>query len=77
MLPGRMRLRSSGEAMRGKALVALGRFVLARRERVLAIEPHDKGLIATTPHYACEMRNARDCFADTPDYTGAFPVRTR
>ena len=36
------------EAMRGKGIVALGRVVLAKRERVIALEPHEKGLIGTT-----------------------------
>src|SRR5258708_4740150 len=35
------------EAMRGKRMVALGRLVLAQRERVIALEPHDKGLLGT------------------------------
>ena len=39
------------EAMRSKALVALGRIVLAKRERVIALEPHEKGLIGTTLRY--------------------------
>src|SRR4051794_24605476 len=36
------------DAMKGKGMVALGRIVLAKRERVIAIEPHGKGLIGTT-----------------------------
>jgi DNA end-binding protein Ku len=36
------------EAMRSKALVALGRVLLAKRERAMALEPYDKGLIGTT-----------------------------
>ena len=39
------------EAMRSKALVALGRIVLAKRERVMALEPYEKGLLGTTLHY--------------------------
>ena len=39
------------EAMRSKALVALGRIVLSKRERVMALEPFDRGLIGTTLHY--------------------------
>src|SRR6266705_5954339 len=31
------------EAMRGKGVVALGRLVLSKRERVIALEPYDKG----------------------------------
>jgi hypothetical protein len=36
------------EAMRGKDIVALGRVVLAKRERVIMLQPWDKGLMATT-----------------------------
>ncbi len=39
------------EAMRGKDMVALGRVVLSRRERVIAIEPWDNGLLGTTLYY--------------------------
>ena len=35
------------EAMRGKGTVALGRVVLAKRERVIMLEPWDKGLMGT------------------------------
>ena len=44
------------EAMRSKALVALGRVVLSKRERVMALEPYDKGLIGTTLRYPYEVR---------------------
>jgi len=37
--------------MRSKAVVALGRIVLTKRERVIAIEPYDKGLLGTTLRY--------------------------
>src|SRR5437588_10975704 len=46
------------EAMRGKGMVALGRLVLAKRERVIALEPYDKGLLGTTPRYPYEVRKA-------------------
>jgi DNA end-binding protein Ku len=59
------------EAMRSKALVALGRVVLSKRERVMALEPYDKGLIGTTLHYPYEVRHARDYFGDIPDLTPA------
>jgi DNA end-binding protein Ku len=42
--------------MRSEALVALGRIVLAKRERVMALEPYDKGLIGTTLRYACKLQ---------------------
>ena len=43
------------EAMRGKGMVALGRVVLAKRERVIMLEPWDKGLIGTTLRYPYEL----------------------
>jgi DNA end-binding protein Ku len=57
--------------MRSKALVALGRIVLAKRERVMALEPYERGLLGTTLHYPYEVRNATDYFADIPDLTPA------
>jgi len=59
------------DAMRSKALVALGRVVLSKRERVMALEPYDKGLIGTTLHYPYEVRHARDYFGEIPDLTPA------
>jgi DNA end-binding protein Ku len=55
------------EAMRGKGVVALGRLVLAKRERVIALEPYDRGLLATTLRYPYEVRNVGDYFCDLPD----------
>ena len=54
------------EAMRGKGLVALGRVVLAKRERVIMLEPWDKGLTGTTLRYPYEIREAREYFDDIP-----------
>ena len=45
------------EAMRSKALVALGRIVLAKRERVMALEPYERGLLGTTLHYPQTTRS--------------------
>jgi len=59
------------EAMRSKALVALGRIVLSKRERVMALEPFERGLIGTTLHYASEVRDLNDYFADIPELTPA------
>ena len=59
------------EAMRGKDTVALGRVVLAKRERVIMLEPWDKGLVATTLRYPYEIRDAREYFDDIPDVTVA------
>jgi DNA end-binding protein Ku len=55
------------EAMRGKGVVALGRVVISKRERVIAIEPYGKGLIGTTLRYPYEIRNADEYFADIAD----------
>jgi DNA end-binding protein Ku len=55
------------EAMRGKAMVALGRLVLSKRERVIALEPYEKGLLGTTLRYPYEVRKAQDYFGDLPD----------
>jgi DNA end-binding protein Ku len=54
------------EAMRGKGVVALGRVVLARRERVIMLEPWDKGLMGNTLRYPYEMKDAKEYFDDIP-----------
>jgi DNA end-binding protein Ku len=55
------------DAMKGKGMVALGRIVVSKRERVIALEPHAKGLIGTTLHYAYEVRNSDEYFDGIPD----------
>jgi DNA end-binding protein Ku len=55
------------EAMRHQGMVALGRLVLTKRERVIAIEPYGKGLLGTTLRYPSEVRNAAHYFSDVPD----------
>jgi DNA end-binding protein Ku len=55
------------EAMRGKDMVALARVVLAKRERVVMLQPWDKGLMATTLRYHYEIRDAKEYFDDIPD----------
>ena len=55
------------DAMKGKGVVALGRIVLNKRERVIALEPFGKGLLGTTLHYAYEVRDAADYFDDIAD----------
>ena len=55
------------EAMRGKGTVALGRVVLAKRERVIMLEPRDKGLMGTTLRYPYEIRDAKEYFGDIPN----------
>ena len=55
------------EAMRSKGMVALGRAVLSKRERVVMLEFWDKGLVATTLRYPYEIRDAKEYFDDIPD----------
>ncbi len=52
------------EAMRQKGVVGLGRVVLYRRERLLMLEPLDKGLLATSLRYAYEVRDQKPYFED-------------
>jgi DNA end-binding protein Ku len=54
------------EAMRGKGMVALGRVVLAKRERVIMLQPWDKGLMGTTLRYPYEIRDLKEYFNDIP-----------
>src|ERR1700752_3384975 len=55
------------DAMRGKEMVALGRVVLAKRERVIMLQPWEKGLMGTTLRYAYEVRPAAEYFDEIPD----------
>ena len=55
------------EAMRGKGMVALGRVVLSKRERVIMLQPWGKGLLGATLRYAYEVRDANEFFDDLPD----------
>ena len=55
------------EAMRGKGMVALGRVVIAKRERVMMLQPWEKGLLGTTLRYPYEVRDSKDYFYDIPD----------
>src|SRR5256886_7701618 len=64
-------------AMRGKRIVALGRLVLSKRERVSALEPCVKGLVGATLGYRYEVRKAEDYFCDLPDLTIAPDMLTR
>jgi DNA end-binding protein Ku len=55
------------EAMRGKDMVALARVVLAKRERVIMLQPWDKGVLATTLRYPYEIRTSDEYFQDIED----------
>ncbi len=64
------------EAMRGKGVVALGRLVISKRERVIALEAYEKGLLGTTLRYPYEVRTAEDYFCDLPELTIAPDMLT-
>src|SRR5271168_61949 len=55
------------DAMRGKNMVALGRVVLSKRERVVMLQPWGSGLLGTTLRYPYELREAKDYFYDIAD----------
>jgi DNA end-binding protein Ku len=55
------------EAMERSGQIALGRVVMSSRERLVAIEPRDKGLVATILRSRDEVRAAKEYFADIPD----------
>ncbi len=54
------------DAMRGKGMVASARVVLAKRERVIMLQPWDKGLMGTTLRYPYELRDSTEYFDDLP-----------
>src|SRR5437868_1829587 len=55
------------DAMRKKKVVGIARVVMARRERVMMLEPFGKGIMGTTLHYAYEIRSDESVFEETPD----------
>src|ERR1700724_1962428 len=55
------------DAMTGKGMVGLGRVVMSKRERVIALEALGKGLLGTTLHYPYEVRKAEEYFDEIPD----------
>jgi DNA end-binding protein Ku len=55
------------ESMRGKDMPALGRVVLSKRERVIMLQPWDKGLVGTTLRYPYEIRDGKEYFDDIPN----------
>lgn len=54
------------DAMRETKMVGLGRIVLYRRERVLLLEPFDRGMLATTLRYNYEIREPAAYFEEIP-----------
>ena len=55
------------EAMKCKNMVGLGKVVISRRERIVMLEPFDKGLMTTTLRYAYEVRDTKTYFEDIPE----------
>jgi DNA end-binding protein Ku len=55
------------DATREKNVVGLGRVVLYRRERIIMLEPRDKGLVAMTLRYPYEVRADDEVFDQIPD----------
>jgi DNA end-binding protein Ku len=55
------------DAMRTEKMVGLARVVLFRRERIVMLEPRDKGIVATSLHYANEVHAASGYFDEIPD----------
>jgi DNA end-binding protein Ku len=55
------------DAMRKKKVVGIARVVMARRERVMMLEPFGKGIMGTTLHYAYEIRSDESVFEEIPD----------
>lgn len=55
------------EAMGGEGKIALGRVVMSTRERLIALEPRGRGLVAYTLRTRDEVRSADDAFRDIPD----------
>jgi DNA end-binding protein Ku len=47
-------------------MVGMARVVLYGRERIVTLEPRGKGILVTTLHYAYEIRDDAELFADIP-----------
>jgi DNA end-binding protein Ku len=57
------------EAMAAEGVAGIGRAVISRRERLLVMEPRDKGILATVLHYNYEVREDKAYFESIPDIT--------
>src|SRR5436190_5828240 len=55
------------DAMKKKKMVGIARVVMARRERVMMLEPFGKGIMGTTLHYPYEIRGEEGVFEEIPD----------
>lgn len=54
-------------AMEKSGKIALGRIVMATRERILALEPRDKGILAYTIRSDAEVRSSAEIFGSISD----------
>ena len=55
------------EAMRRSGQIALGRVVLSTRERLMALEPHERGIMAFSLRTKGEVKNSADVFGEVED----------
>ena len=55
------------DAMRSEKMVGLARVVLYRRERLMMLEPRDKGIAAMTLRFANEVHASSNYFDEIPD----------
>jgi DNA end-binding protein Ku len=55
------------DAMRAEKMVGLARVVLFRRERIVMLEPRDKGISAFSLRYANEVNQAASYFEEIPE----------
>ena len=55
------------EAMRDAEVVGIARVVIARRERIVMLEPFERGLLGTVLRYGHEVRSPKAYFDDIPD----------
>jgi len=55
------------DAMASKQMVGIGRVVLARRERIMMLQPRGTGILATTLRYPYEVRQDAEYFSGIAD----------
>ena len=55
------------DAMKKKKMVGIARVVMARRERVMMLEPFGKGIMGTTLLYPYEIRSEEAVFEEIPE----------
>ena len=55
------------EAMGDADVVGLGSVVISRRERIIMLEPFERGLLGTVLRYGYEVRNSNTYFDDIPN----------